>query len=190
MANPFDNRPLHERLDLNYVRRRTWPKRHYQAATVLLCLPVVAWLVVLSVRGDQRIYSAGELTHAHAAFAHDCAQCHQPDTGRSGYWLPVSDAACLSCHAAEAHHPMAAVHGGIDMRVADRLGAIAMATRCADCHVEHRGRSHDLLRVPDAVCIQCHGNLDAYRNAITSMPFEAAPPDSPAGAAAPAEAAP
>ncbi len=173
----IDPRPLHERFDLTYVRRRQWPARWVVPMSVVLALGIGGVLAWMTWRGDQRLYTSGPLTTVHAMFGHDCGQCHQPDPARSGYWLPVTDAACLKCHTATAHHPFAqdaAVQA--TMNVSDRLGAHPMAQNCTACHSEHRGQNFDLQRVPDPTCVACHGQLhpnvpesESAYNAITAF---------------------
>lgn len=190
MANAFDKRPLSQRFDLNYVRGRTWPKRQYQLFSVVLALLAMGYVAVAALRHDHRLYTSGDISLVHASFADDCAQCHEPDPTRNGYWLSARDEACLKCHVAEEHHPLRSTHAGMPMQVHDRLGPIAMSMRCVDCHVEHRGLDHDLNAVPDAACVACHQNLEAYRSSAPA-PQPPAPPSPPSvpAAASPAPAA-
>lgn len=157
-----DRRPFHQRFDLNYVKHRSAPWRQLRVAGGVFFLAAGACLAAMSVMGERRIYSSGEMTHAHAMFGHDCAACHQPDPQRGkGYWLPVRDEACLGCHSAEAHHPdrTQSQFVGMMMHLSDRSGAASMARQCSSCHLEHRGPDHDLNRVPDRFCTQCHADL-------------------------------
>jgi len=158
-----DPRPLSERFDLTYVRHRTWPNNLARWASFALVLAVGGVLAVLALRRDNRIYTAGTLTTAHAMFGDDCRQCHLPDPSRSGYWLPPSDKACLQCHTAAAHpDPHQATLAGELHAVPGQLGKVVMSGNCADCHVEHKGRDHDLNRIDDRFCVQCHGDLKSY----------------------------
>src|SRR5947208_1110246 len=147
----LDPRPLSERFDLTYVRRRYWPKRwtHWLTYGLVIAagLPIAVVTALDLARPGRtplsyRLYTPGPLSHSHAGFGNDCRQCHQPDPQRSGFWLPVSDQACVKCHDAPAHHPIAAVHPAmtVPMMVAlgrGRLADAEMSTRCADCHGEH-----------------------------------------------------
>jgi hypothetical protein len=187
MANAFDKRPLNQRFDLTYVRQRTWPKRQYQLYSLVLALAALGYVAYAAVVGDQRLYSSGDIARVHAWFADDCAQCHEPDPNRHGYWLAARDESCLKCHVAEAHHPLTAVHPRLMMNVHDRLGPIDMAARCIDCHVEHQGYDHDLNQVSDAACVACHQNLDAYRH---SKPAAASPQPAAASTASTTEGQP
>lgn len=158
-----DPRPLSERFDLRYVQRRSWPYAQVRWLSFAAIIAGAAYLAASWWLGDQRAFSSGDLSEPHALFADHCDQCHQPDPDRSGYWLPASDAACLRCHSAPAHpDPHARLYSAGPVRVGDRLADAAMAGNCAACHVEHRGRDHDLSRVDDRFCVQCHRDLRAY----------------------------
>jgi predicted CXXCH cytochrome family protein len=152
-----DPAPLSQRFDLAYVRRRWWPWRWGLGLSVLLGGAAAVWATITLVRGDERAFTSGTVTHAHSFIANDCAACHQPDPQRSGYWLPAADAACIQCHAVAAHpDPHAGLFTG------QEIAGVVMSSNCAACHVEHRGAQHDLKRLDDRFCVQCHGDLDAY----------------------------
>lgn len=160
-----DRRPLSERFDLRYVRGRLWPYNWMRWLSFTLALAAGIYLAAVTLMGDRRVYSSGELTHAHAMFENRCEVCHQPDAhGESnGYWLPAADAACLKCHQAPTHSdPHADLYAGERGQVHDRLAPVLMSSNCAACHIEHRGRDHNLNAVDDRYCVQCHGDLDAY----------------------------
>lgn len=160
---PLDPRPLSQRFDLTYVRRRQWPYNWMLAVSLVLAMSAGAYLALLSIRGDQRIHSPGDLARVHAMINDNCAACHQPDPDRHGYWLPVSDSACLRCHLAAAHpDPHGRRFLGGLREVSDRLAPIQMSSQCAACHTEHRGRDALLTRVGDQTCVQCHSDLQAY----------------------------
>jgi Cytochrome c3/Cytochrome c7 and related cytochrome c len=90
-------------------------------------------------------WNAGDISNPHRFFAQNCATCHQ------GAFARVSDQACLACHAGIGNHiaPGAAV-GSMRQEIA--------ATRCADCHVEHRGLDGIVVRA-DALCVDCHATI-------------------------------
>ena len=156
-----DPRPLSERFDLRYVRARSWP----ESWTVRLSLATVTLAAVLLLSasmGNSDPFSPGPVTGFHAMFEHDCRSCHQPDPQRSGYWLPASDAACMKCHKATAHEPPAfhaAMSPGVDP-------STIMSSNCVTCHVEHQGRHHDISRVSDRACVQCHADLNKHREQL------------------------
>lgn len=156
-----DTRPLEERFDLTYVRRMRWPDLVNRCLMWVVVLGGGGALAVLSVRGDHRLYSSGELHVVHASLGRDCAQCHQPAPGASvNYFLPVSDDACLRCHAAAEHAlGQSAFSADFEVLIPGHAAPVRMAARCAECHVEHRGAHADLNLVPDRVCLQCHADL-------------------------------
>jgi hypothetical protein len=106
-------------------------------------------------------------THASAALvaapdgpawsAAGCDQCHRPAAAGVAR-RPVTDGACLNCHAGEAHH---AARSSAAATTAE--GGHPMAAGCASCHVEHRGTDHDLRRVADRTCVACHAGVHAWR---------------------------
>lgn len=163
------NKPLSQRYDLSYVRRTTWPHRLVRWLSLGGVVVIAGYFIFSGFTHDRRAYTSGPMTHAHAMFGDDCAQCHQPDPESTGFWLPVQDQACLRCHVAEAHHPFEAVHPSSTMRVSDRFGRIPVAIDCASCHVEHQGVDHDLKMVPDAACVRCHGQLDEARAELETL---------------------
>jgi hypothetical protein len=99
----------------------------------------------------------------HAAWDNDCSVCHLPLTPTSSHnglqkWLgtgDVSDKLCIHCHAGTPHHPHHVKEGEIPA--------------CASCHIEHRGRTSMLSKVPDSTCTQCHANLSAHTKDGTTV---------------------
>jgi hypothetical protein len=91
---------------------------------------------------DNRVYSSGRLSAAHAVLEKECATCHVQHAG--GFSAAAADSACLACHDGPAHHA-----SDINKKVA-----------CAECHVEHRGRVN-LAAAKNQSCAQCHDDLSA-----------------------------
>lgn len=168
-------RPISERIDLSYVRRRRWPGTW----TWALALTAVAVVLVLGAGFElfarvegvyaHNVYSSGSMTRAHAMFGHHCAACHQAKPGDPtsvGFFMPVQDAACLACHetAAASHAADGRLYNGAPRAVDGLAEPVLMSSSCAQCHVEHKGPDHDLNRVADAACVQCHADLarDGY----------------------------
>lgn len=156
-----DTRPIEERYDITYFRRRHWPDRANRWLMWLVVLGGGGALAVLAGRGDHRLYSSGPLNVVHASFGDDCAQCHQPAAEAGvNYFVPVSDSACLRCHAAAAHaSDQSAYSAEREVLVPGHARSVLMAARCAECHIEHRGRESDLRLVADRTCVQCHEDL-------------------------------
>lgn len=162
----IDQRPLSKRFDLAYVKRRQWPWNWLRISSILVVIIVGVIAASLSLRGDHRIHSPGDVASAHSMFGQDCAMCHKPDPQRNGFWLPASDEACLTCHNAVAHtDPHGHMFAGTKRGSADRIGDVIMSSNCAVCHNEHKGVDADITQIADQVCTQCHGDLDVYESA-------------------------
>lgn len=161
MAGPqrYTTKVRAKRIALQYWTRahpfRSWKTGLSIAAPALAAL----WLLVAAVGDDQRIYNGGPVSTAHAMFESECRLCHGPapalgpDTPltqpslaaaaratSAGFFLPVSDAACTTCHAGPEHN------------------AKSSLPPCGSCHVEHVGKSV-LVQIPDRHCVQCHADL-------------------------------
>ena len=91
------------------------------------------------------------MSEAHAVLDRECAACHVQKAGT--FSAKASDAACLSCHDGPLHHATTAV-----------AFTAASAPRCADCHVEHRGRIR-LRAASDDNCVSCHNDLKSVQPA-------------------------
>jgi len=90
-------------------------------------------------------WNPGDLSNPHRFFAQNCATCHR------GVLAAVPDAACLTCHAGIGSH--LAANADLGPARADLA-----ATRCAECHEEHRGIDAMVIRA-DALCTDCHATL-------------------------------
>ncbi len=155
----IDFRPLSDRFDLTYVRRRHGIDRLLVPLSILAVLLVAGVITAVTLTNDNRLYSSGNLTFAHDMFANDCFHCHQQDPDRSGFWLPARDEACLNCHEDAMHSRHGSAHPGGSLSFVD--DEHALSRDCAACHVEHLGRDHNLARVPDTQCTVCHSDLDS-----------------------------
>lgn len=139
-----------KRIELQYFKRLHAFRRWKLILSIAAPLVATAWLIAYAARGDQRIYTSGPLSTAHAMFWTQCSDCHRPPVGDGaasseaparGFFLRVSDQACLACHDGPIHHE-----------------AQAFDPTCASCHVEHKGRVA-LAALGDAQCTQCHADL-------------------------------
>jgi predicted CXXCH cytochrome family protein len=91
-------------------------------------------------------WNPGELSNPHRFFAQNCSTCHR------GAFARVPDTACVTCHADVGNHLEANVDLG-------RSREDLAATRCAECHEEHRGLGAMVIRA-DALCTDCHASLE------------------------------
>ncbi len=158
-----DFRPLSERFELPYVRRKHFADRWTGRLGLLAAVIVAGTTAALAFKGarDDRAYTAGPLTAAHDMFAQDCQKCHESSekSGWRGYFQPASDRLCLDCH-----NSQATIHA--DNQIAIFAGGampghpdIRLSSNCAACHIEHRGRYANLSEVPDSFCVRCHEDL-------------------------------
>jgi hypothetical protein len=138
---------LAQRIDLNYFKR-PHPLRHWRFV-LSMTLPVLAvlWLAWYGIRRDDRVYSAGSLSSAHAVLTRQCAACHVTHAGF--FSEKVADQKCLSCHDGSIHH-----------------ATQIFTPACASCHTDHRG-SIRLAATSDASCTQCHANLTARGTSVS-----------------------
>jgi len=169
-----ETRPISERIDLRYVRRRNWPGTWTWGLSLLLCAALLAAGAGAEIfkRAEgiyaMSIYSSGSMTRAHAMFGDDCAQCHAASPHRSGFWLPVQDDLCLKCHEVYAATHVRDPHGmsvqscydGDLRQLSGMSERVLMSSHCAACHIEHKGPDHDLNKVDDGICTRCHANLE------------------------------
>jgi hypothetical protein len=103
--------------------------------------------------GLVQAWNPGELSRGHASFAHECRACHKVPFER------VRDKACASCHTTLREHlPRARLSGPAAFVLAE--------TRCADCHVDHKGR--DMAPRSQEICAQCHGDVQRAGLKVTS----------------------
>lgn len=149
-----------KRIELQYFKRLHAFRRWKLILSIAAPLVATAWLIAYAARGDQRIYTSGPLSIAHAMFWTQCSDCHRPPEGGGaapsgaparGFFLRVSDQACLACHDGPIHHE-----------------AQAFDPTCASCHVEHKGHVA-LSALGDAQCTQCHADLGTKTG--TPSPF-------------------
>lgn len=136
---------LAQRIDLNYFKH----KHRFREIRFLLSafIPIAAllWLVGYGVAHNNKLYSAGPMSHAHAVLTQNCSSCHVVSAAFFG--AKANDRACLACHDGPIHHT-----------------SQVFTPSCSSCHVEHRGRVQ-LAATPDTSCTQCHSNLRASHSA-------------------------
>jgi predicted CXXCH cytochrome family protein len=91
-------------------------------------------------------WNPGDVANPHRFFALECSTCHQ------AAFSSVSDQACLSCHQTVGSH----LERDADVGTPPRKELDE--TRCATCHVEHRG-VRSLVIQSQALCVDCHETL-------------------------------
>lgn len=140
MARTRTTKAVAQRIDLNYFKRPTPFKRAKLLLAVLVPTIALLWIGWHVLRHDNRVYSIGRLSKAHAVLEEQCAACHVRQA--SGFSAVAADSACLACHDGPAHHP-----SKVNTKIA-----------CAECHVEHRGPV-SLVATEKQSCARCHGDL-------------------------------
>lgn len=130
---------LAKRIDLQYFSRPHPFRRWRLWLSVAIPVATLGWFMAQRATG-QRVYSSGPLSFSHAVLGRRCEVCHVTQAGV--FRSEVTDAACLKCHDAPAHH-------------ADEA---TFTPACGSCHVDHKG-SVRLASTVDASCTQCHGDL-------------------------------
>jgi hypothetical protein len=146
---------LAQRIDLNYFKRPNPLRRALFFLSLAGSVLAVLWLGWHAIARDNRLFSAGRLSPAHAVLTKECTACHVAQAG--AFREPVGNHTCLACHDGPIHH-------------ANQL----FTPDCATCHAEHR-EAVRLSATSDADCAQCHGNLKSragqpnYVRSITSF---------------------
>jgi hypothetical protein len=150
MATERSSKSIAERVDLDFHRqgnRFRLGRWRMSLVALLAALVLPAWAMLI---GNERWYQAEGVSQAHQLIANDCGRCHVTSWNTAlrlasldDGLVSVADESCTVCHSGPAHHK-------------DQPSA---ATRCADCHREHRGRN-ELARATDTHCTQCHAALE------------------------------
>jgi hypothetical protein len=128
-----------QRIDMNYFKRPHAFRRWRFWLSLSVPLLAVLWLAWHGLTGNQRVYSGGQMSPAHAVLATKCNACHFEMAGF--FSAKASDRACLACHDGPMHHANQ-----------------TFTPKCSSCHEEHRGHAR-LAATSDAACTQCHADL-------------------------------
>lgn len=142
---------LAKRIDLQYFTKRHGFRRWRFLLSI--ALPVIAgvWLLGERAIGNQKVYTSGPLSSAHAVFGAQCAVCH---VRQADFRAHVPDKACLKCHDAPVHNARQ-----------------TFTPECTSCHIEHQGRMQ-LATTASSGCVQCHGDLhttDGVVNVVSKI---------------------
>src|SRR5258708_38075412 len=124
MARTRTTKVVAQRIDLNYFKRPTPFKRAKLWLAILARAIALVWIGWLVLGRDNRVYSSGRLSEAHAVLEKECAACHVQQAG--GYSASAADSACLACHDGPAHHAT----------------NVSVKLAWAEWHVEHTRRVH------------------------------------------------
>jgi len=144
MARTRTTKTVAQRIDLNYFKRATPFKRAKLWLAILAPALALLWIGWHFLLGDQRVYSSGQLSEAHAVLEKQCVACHVQQTG--GFSAKAADTACLACHDGPAHHQ-------------EMTASTAPKQACAECHAEHRGRAR-IAAASTQDCARCHADLN------------------------------
>src|ERR1700739_2603400 len=156
MARTRTTKTVAQRIDLNYFKRATRFKRTRLWLAIVAPAIALVWIAWHFLGHDNRVYSSGRLSGAHAVLEKECAACHVRQAG--AFSATAADSACLGCHDGPVHHATKA----------------NLTLACTECHMEHRGRAN-LVATKDQSCAQCYGDLSAanrdsnYANHIRSL---------------------
>src|ERR1700740_2499601 len=96
MARTRTTKTVAQRIDLNYFKRPTLFKRMRLWLAILAPAIALAWIGWHLLERDNRVYSSGRLSAAHAVLEKECAACHVQQAG--GFSSAAADSACLACH--------------------------------------------------------------------------------------------
>src|SRR5262245_28187585 len=144
------------------VRGKFW------LSLVAACIGLIysVWLL-LGVERAKSQASGGPLAAVHAAWDHQCDQCHRDfhplradavDLTAIVRGTRVSreaaDQACVRCHAGPPHHA--------------NMKAEEIAP-CAACHREHQGAAADIVRPSDQACTTCHRQIELHRTGPSTL---------------------
>jgi hypothetical protein len=124
---------------MNYFKRPHAFRRWRFWLSLSVPLLAVLWLAWHGLSGNQRVYSGGQMSPAHAFLGTKCDACHFEMAGF--FSAKANDRACLACHDGPIHHANQ-----------------TFTPKCSSCHEEHRGHAR-LAATPDAACSQCHADL-------------------------------
>jgi hypothetical protein len=142
-----DTKVIAQRLDLGYLRRaaRLLVARS-RATWALVGFSVLAGVPLVTGIGPARkSLENGLVSESHAFFEQRCELCHTQS------FHSVPDLACKQCHDG-APHPAKEIDAAVHPK---------SQVRCAECHLEHRGRVR-LAEVSNGNCTSCHANIQEH----------------------------
>jgi hypothetical protein len=141
-----------------YKRKHPWRVARW-CASFLAMAGSIAGIIVFQKRGNEDFFSSGKISSNHAAFAQDCAKCHDKsatvgdhitlekfksvvnDRFHRGIDFTSIDRKCEQCHKQHTLHEPNVVEN----------------RSCSVCHQEHLGPGR-MKQVADLQCASCHNN--------------------------------
>jgi hypothetical protein len=139
--------------NLGYYRQlHPWRRMRLIVSWIVLVGGILA-ILFFANRGPAKFFSAGKISRPHAAFANDCAKCHDKAATEGGFRSAVRnrfhrdvaiagiDRKCEVCHQRHSFHEANVIEN----------------ESCAACHQEHRGLQ-SLRSVASSQCASCHNN--------------------------------
>src|SRR5258707_9740259 len=101
MARTRTTKAVAQRIDLNYFNRPTPFKRAKLWLAIVAPVAALVWIGWHFFGHDNRVYSSGRLSAAHAVLEKQCAACHVQQAG--GFSPTATKSACLACHDGPPH---------------------------------------------------------------------------------------
>jgi len=156
-----------------YKRKHPWRVARW-CASFLAIGGGIAGIILFQKRGNEAFFSSGKISSSHAAFAQDCAKCHDKnaalgdritlakfksvvsDRFRNGIDFTPIDRKCETCHKQHTLHEPNVVKN----------------RSCSICHQEHLGPER-MKQVADLHCASCHNNrevMEASAQKGTQLP--------------------
>ncbi|MFZ3329945.1 MAG: hypothetical protein WA197_04895 [Candidatus Acidiferrales bacterium] len=130
---------LAQRIDLDYFKHPHPFRRLRSILSIAIPLIALVWLGWYAAVRNNRVYSAGKMSSAHAVLTAKCSSCHVKEA--NSFSAKATDQSCDTCHSAPFHHANQ-----------------TFTPLCASCHLEHRGHLR-LAVTADISCTQCHADL-------------------------------
>ena len=141
-----------------YKKKHPWRVARW-CANLLAIAGGIAGIILFSKRGNEEFFSSGKISSSHAAFAQDCAKCHDKgaalgdritlakfknvvnDRFHRGIDFTSIDRKCEQCHKQHTLHEPNVVEN----------------RSCSICHQEHLGPGR-MKQVADLHCASCHND--------------------------------
>src|ERR1700740_2452820 len=92
MARTRTTKTVAQRIDLNYFKRATPFKRAKLWLAIVAPAIALVWIAWHFLGHDNRVYSSGRLSGAHAVLENECGACHVRQSG--GFSATAADSGC------------------------------------------------------------------------------------------------